>query len=398
MLAATSGYTSVVEALLDHGADTDLQDGVDRAGGTALNRAIDYGYTSIVRVLLDRGANPKVIDKDQRTIVHSAAVNGKDEVLRVLFERSTGVDINAQGTNGRTAMHDAAFFNFCSTIKILFSNGAKTDIRDNADRSPLGVARDRNNLSAVELLTKLQNQESARDQSMGRLWHSTTSISSDEMGFLKAVKLGMTQTIESYIARARQDSSFDLDTSDLDQHTALHIAIQSCHFDILQLLIDAGANLNAIDRLQRTPLHWTSLYDDIEAAERLLNAGAFVSLEDHFEQTALDISINNRYYDLVAVMLKHGAWPKTRNLQVALYAAAMYGSAALVEQLVDAGANPLHKDSYGQSAYHAAQGTENKEAAEMILSLCERRGLSSQKDSAKDVNIAVRGSNSAPAS
>lgn len=387
--AATNGYTSVVEALLDHGADTDLQEGADKASGTALNRAIDYGYTSVVRVLLNRGANPRVIDIYQRTIVHSAAVNGKDEVLRVLFERSTGVDINAQGTNGRTAMHDAAYFDLCSTIKILFANGAKTDIRDKAERSPLGVAKDRNNLSAVELLTKLRKEERARDQAMGPLRHSTTSISSDEIGFLKAVKLGMTETIESYVTRARQNSSFDLNTCDLDQHTALHIAIQSRHLDVLNVLIDAGVNLNAIDRLERTPLHWTCLYDNIEAAERLLDAGAKVHLEDHFEETALDISFSNRYYDLVALMLRHGAWPRASKIQVALYAVAMYGSAALVKKLVDAGANPLHKDSNGQSPYHAAQEMENKEAAEMILSLCERPKQSSQ-DSTEKVNITVR--------
>lgn len=395
--AATSGYTSVVEALLDHGADTDLQEGADKASGTALNRAIDYGYTSVVRVLLDRGANPRVTDIYQRTVVHSAAVNGKDEVLRVLFERSTGVDINAQGTNGRTALHDAAYFDFCSTIKILIANGARTDIRDKAERSPLGVAKDRNNLSAVELLTKFRKEESARDQSMGPLRRSTTSVSSDEMGFLKAVKLGMTETIASYVARSRQDLSFDLNTSDLDQHTALHIAIQSRHSDILGLLIDAGANLNSIDRLQRTPLHWTILYDNTEAAERLLDAGASVSLEDHFEETALDISLSYRYYDLVALMLEHGAWPKTSKLQVALYAVAMHGTAALVKKLVDAGASPLHKDRYGQSPYHVAQDMENKEAAEMILSLCERPKQSSQ-DSTEDLDIAVRESRPALAS
>jgi len=49
----------------------------------------------------------------------------------------------------------------------------------------------------------------------------------------------------------------------------------------------------------------------------------------------------------------------------------------------------LHKDSYGQSPYHAAQDMENKEAAEMILSLCERPKQSSQ-DSAEKAKITAR--------
>ena len=381
-VAAQNGHLSVVEALLDHGADTELQEGVDRASGTPLNRAIDYGYIRIVRLLLERGANPTVIDIYNRTIIHSAAVNGQDEVLRVLFEFPTGIDINAQGTNGRTAMHDAAYFNYCSTIKILFENRARTDIHDHAGRSPLGVAKDMNNLEALELLTRLRKEEEARDESIGPLKHTNTLIKDDEIGLLKATKLGMTETVRSYIARASSDPSIDLNISDLDQHTALHLAVSWYHVDILGLLIGAGANIDATDRLERTPLHYTALSGEYTAAECLLEAGATVDLEDHFEETALDISLSRKHYGLAVLLLEHGAWPKRTRLQTSLYAAAMYGSAEMIEKLVDAGADPLKKETSGESAYHFAEYAENKETAKMILSLCERRGQSGQSSKA----------------
>ena len=94
--AATSGYFAVVEALLDHNADPEIQEGPSCASGTPLNRAIDNGYTSTVHLLLQRGANAKVLDTYNRTIVHSAAVNGRTEILKILFEADCGVDINAQ--------------------------------------------------------------------------------------------------------------------------------------------------------------------------------------------------------------------------------------------------------------------------------------------------------------
>ena len=372
--AARNGYLSVVEALLDHGADTELQEGVDRASGTPLNRAIDYGYTRVVRLLLERGSNPTVLDIYNRTIVHSAAINGQDDVLRILFKYPTRVDINAQGTNGRTAMHDAAYYNYCSTIKILFENGARTDIHDGADRSPLGIAKDMNNLEAFELLTKLRKEEKARDGSIGKLKHTNTSINSNEMGLLKAAKVGMTEAIQSCIARAPSD----LNVSDLDQHTALRLSISNHHVNILELLVSAGADLNAINRLKRTPLHWTALYYDYGAAECLLRAGAKVDLKDHFEETALDIVLSYRQYDLVVLLLNHGAWPTTTRLQMSLHAAAMYGTAILVKKLVDAGADPLKKERSGESPYHTAEYAENKDTAEMILTLREGRGQSRQ--------------------
>lgn len=72
----------------------------------------------------------------------------------------------------------------------------------------------------------------------------------------------------------------------------------------------------------------------------------------------------------------------------------MYGSAGLVKKLVDAGADPLKKERWGESPYHAASYTDNKETAEMILTLCEERRQSRQS-SAEDVNVAVRDSKAA---
>ncbi|KAL8939033.1 MAG: hypothetical protein Q9216_003582 [Gyalolechia sp. 2 TL-2023] len=377
--AASGGYFLVVEALLDHGADPELQEGADEASGTALNRAIDYGHAEIVRLLLERGANPRVLDTYNRTIIHSAAVNGQTDILRILFEENVDVDINAQGTNGRTAMHDATYFNYCSTIKVLFENGARTDIHDAADRSPLGIAKDMDNLHAVELLTKLRKNEQTRDEAGGTLKHTNTSMESNDMGMLKAAKLGMTETIQFYVSRASSDLTIDLNVSDLDHHTALHLAVSNHRLGILQLLVDAGANLNAIDRLKRTPLHWSALYNNRKAAERLLEAGADCSLEDHFEDTALEISFHRVQWDLSALLLAYGAWPKPNWLQTSLYAAAMYGTAGIVKKLVDAGANPPKKDSMGQSPYHVAEEVGNDETAEIIPALCENRGESTQE-------------------
>ncbi len=389
--AAKLGFLAVVEALLDHGADPEIQEGVDNASGTPLNRAIDYGHAAVVRLLLQRGANPRVFDIYNRTVVHSAAVNGQDEILRILFEKPTGVDINAQGTNGRTALHDAAYFEYCETIKILFENGARTDIHDGAGRSPLGVAKDMNNLDALELLSKLRKRESTSDESMGRLKHTNTSINSTEVGFLTATKLGMNEIIVSYITKAQTDPTIDLNLVDLDRHSALHLAVQNDRITLLHLLLDAKVDVNIIDRLERTPLHWTALYNNYEAAECLLDAGADVDMKEHFEETALDISLYGLNTSLPVLLLEHGARPPEKRLQITLCAAAQWGSGDLVQRLVAAGADPQKKDSDGQSPFHLAEYAENKETAQMILRLCEERERERQ-GLTEEVQVALRGS------
>ena len=256
-IAAWFGYYSVVEALLDHGADTEIQEGTNKASGTPLKRAIDEGHTTVVQLLMQRGANPKVLDIFDRTIIHSAAVNGQDEVLRIIFEKPRGIDVNAQGTNGRTALHNAAYHDFCSTIEILFTNGARTDIHDKAGNSPLRLAREVNNLSALSLLAELRKREQVRDYTGGHdLIQTSSSIDTTNVSFLTAAKLGMIDIIKATVTDARMDHTIDINTVDLDRHSALHHAVKSNHINVLSTLISAhDININTTDRLKHSPLH-----------------------------------------------------------------------------------------------------------------------------------------------
>ncbi|KAL9602547.1 MAG: hypothetical protein Q9179_002498 [Wetmoreana sp. 5 TL-2023] len=376
--AARAGLVSVVEALLDHGADPEIQEYPKHGSGTPLNRAIDYGHVGVVKVLLQRGANPRVVDAYNKTIIHSAAVNGRNEVLRILFERPTGIDINQQGTNGRTALHDAAYFNYCETIKLLFENGARTDIHDGANRSALGVAKDMNNLEALELLRKLRNQESTRDnpEEHGPLRHTQGSLDSTQTGFLTSVKLGQKDVVQAYIESSKNDPNIDINLVDLDQHSALHIAVQQDHIEILEMLLAApNIKIDSLDRLERSALHWSAMYHNPTGAEILLNAGADFTLKDHFSETPLDISIYDRWNGgTTMALLEAGAMPREKDTQNALQIAVQWGTPELVERLVnDGGGDPERKDWYGMTLVKRAEEWENWGVIATILRLCEEK-------------------------
>lgn len=400
--AAGAGFMSVVETLLDHGADPDLRDSPREGSGTPLNRAIDYGHISVVKILLQRGADPKILDTYRRTIIHSAAVNGQDEVLRVLLEKPRGVDINAQGTNGRTALHDAAYWNFCDTIRILFDHGARTDIHDAANRSPLGVAKDMNNLEALELLQKLRNQEKTRDalHEYGPLRHTQSSLDGTQMGLLTAVKLGMKDAVRSYIESSISDPNVDINLVDLDRHSSLQIAVLEDQIDILGMLIAApNIRLDSLDRLRRSALHWCALHCNNEAAELLLDAGADFTIQDQFLETPLDIALHARYVDTAIALLERGAMPREQDMQHALRWAAEFGSVTLVERLVrEGGADPERKDAAGMTLVKRAEESSNWKVVDAILRLCEEKernrvppvrvGMAEEKKEA--VRVAIR--------
>ena len=106
MLAAYSGCESIVEALLDAGADPEITDGTEEGGGTPLLRAIDYDHLAVVRLFLKRNVNYTSKDRYDRTLLHGAAVNGRNAILQLLLEQADGLDVNAQDINGRVALHD----------------------------------------------------------------------------------------------------------------------------------------------------------------------------------------------------------------------------------------------------------------------------------------------------
>lgn len=150
--------------MLNYGGDLEIQDEED---GTPLIRAVDYGQTAVVRLLLQRGGNPKALDAYDRTIIQIAAETDQIGILEILFEKLTGIDINAQGTGGRTALLNAVYNKCYSNIKILLANGARTDLRDHTYRSPLDLARQAVNPYFISLFTELRNQGSTRDEFRG---------------------------------------------------------------------------------------------------------------------------------------------------------------------------------------------------------------------------------------
>ena len=184
----------------------------------------------------------------------------------------------------------------------------------------------------------------------------------------------MAELIQSYIIRARTDPTVDLNTVDLDLHSALHYGVLNFDTDLIRLLASAESiNVNIPDRLLRTPLHWAALYGNCQAAECLLDAGAAVGPKDHFDERAVDVSLQKRDAELAVILLEHDAWPPEELLQVGLCAAVRWGSKDLVKRLVAGGADTWKKDQYGQSPYHLAKEAENEETAKMILLLCDER-------------------------
>jgi ankyrin repeat protein len=77
--------------------------------------------------------------------------------------------------------------------------------------------------------------------------------------------------------------------------SALHLAVLGGHEDIVELLLENGADLNlkAKDEYRGAPLHWTAFVGDKQMTELLVNAGADINATDKDGYTPLDAVLSN---------------------------------------------------------------------------------------------------------
>jgi len=122
-----------------------------------------------------------------------------------------------------------------------------------------------------------------------------------------------------------------------DGLTLLHIAAAFGQEELVAFLLDRGAlvNVNAKNQAQETPLHLAVLFRDEDTAarvaDRLIANGAELNAPQKGGQTALHHAVAR-------------------------------GSKPIVETLIQAGADPMLKDSMGRSPMDLANGDEPMKA------------------------------------
>lgn len=213
MFAAREGHAELTTFLVSRGSSMRNRDHDRR--WTALMWAVSGRHDNVVRIL--KQADPEGLDEALRD-----ASSKKDGVL-VGLTLAYGANPNAKGMGGVTALMLAAMYNHVGIVLDLLSHDAQPDIR-NVD-----------GLTALSLASRFDHLETA------------TAL------------LG---AVEDVNARDR-----------IDGDTSLHIAIENGR-NVATLLIERGADVNALSGEGLTPLMIAARKGDLEMCRRLVEAGA----------------------------------------------------------------------------------------------------------------------------
>lgn len=144
---------------------------------------------------------------------------------------------------------------------------------------------------------RVQKREIARNS----LIELGFALSEDAMG--EAVVAGQWEIVEKYISAGFSSSSRDTRGVPM-----LCLAIRNSHMDIMQFLIDSGADINAIsDDRNNSPLMDAASTGNFDAVKVLVTEGAELEHKSKNGQTALILSVGHGDIDISNYLLSAGA-------------------------------------------------------------------------------------------
>ena len=287
------------------------------------------------------------------TPLHAAARKGHADTVRVLVSR-LGADVNAKAYDWMTPLHYAVSSSAegaTEAARVLVEElGAAVDMRDDSGWTPLYTAARREQFETVLLLARLGadvNSTVALDVS------DTDDSDSDDAERQRcaptalhfAAVRGRVDVIRSMV----KDFNANVNAIDAEGRTPLHCAAQFGHSEAaIALVIEFGADVEAKARDGRTPLHMAVLTNHNETVRTLIDTlGA--SLLAPIANGLSPLHLAAKRVKTVRALLARGA-----DVSPPLHFAARYGSAEVVEALLEHGADPEATDGDEDEPHTAA--------------------------------------------
>ena len=310
-----TGRSQIVELLRKNGATAEFSDPPDNNFWTM----VGIGNLQAVKQHLAKGLDINAKNKDGVTALQIATLLGQYEIAELLVQK--GADVNTKANDGTTALHSAAFLGRYKEAKLLLENRIDANIRNNDGATAIDILNlDWRTTQFVAQMLSLQvdkeKVEDGRNRIKKLFGQQVASIDnqSNQSDFVgqslhEAVLVGNLEGVKRHIV-----VKSDLNQKDPNLQgqgaSALHIASIFGQLEIVELLIQAGVDLNQADREGSTPVHAAAFFCHEKILLSLLNAGAAPNQPDNKGTTPLDsvispwIAVQNIYNFVDALIFK----------------------------------------------------------------------------------------------
>ena len=368
MHAAGKGYLQCVKELIAAGADVNQ---ADNNGQPPLMWAAGWGKNSCLLELIKMGANVNSVNNNSCTALFLACQNGNSKCVDILL--NAGADVNIITTYETTALMAAATWDELECVQLLIDAGADVNYRTSGlytNPGALNEAAAYANYRCVEKLLSVGanvNLEGLQPVLVDAL---SNTIVQCERAFEEA-NMDYIPENHSHVSCVNLliEAGADVNVKTEKGVTALIQAATNDHHDCIDLLIEAGADVNQRSDGSRTPLTSAAFPGSIKCIQKLLTAGADVNLPGQGGQTSLMYSAMFGHESCLDALLKAGADVNVKETSgsTALIITSTYGHERCLKRLIEAGADVNIKDNDGQTALIRASCFHNFRCIEHLL-------------------------------
>ncbi|XP_062873525.1 tankyrase, TRF1-interacting ankyrin-related ADP-ribose polymerase b isoform X2 [Trichomycterus rosablanca] len=371
----------------------------DGRKSTPLHLAAGYNRVRIVQLLLQYGADVHAKDKGGLVPLHNACSYGHYEVTELLLKH--GACVNAMDLWQFTPLHEAASKNRGEVCSLLLSHGADPTVLNCHGKSAIDLAH------TPELRERLAYEfkghsllQAAREADVAKVKKAPQEIINfkhphSHDSALHCV-VASSHPKRKQVTELLLRKGANIHEKNKDFMTPFHVAAERAHNDVLEVLQKHGAKVNAADTLGQTALHRAALAGHIQTCRLLLSYGAdpsIISLQgftaaqmgNEAVQQILSENIPARNSDadyrfLEAAkagdldQVKQFCSPQNVNCRdldgrhsTPLHFAAGYNRVAVVEYLLQHGADVHAKDKGGLVPLHNACSYGHYEVAELLV-------------------------------
>jgi ankyrin repeat protein len=316
---ASGDIAAALQQIVD-GADVNAR---QSDGTMPLMYAAYLGNTDLAKALVAAGADVNAVNDYGTSAILEASIIGATDVLEVLLEN--GADANWANPEGETPLMNVARGGMHDAARMLLRHGADVNaVEEWGSQSALLWAAAQSQPAMLQLL--IEHGADVNQRSASRHWERTLLDEPrpkimNKGGFTAlhfAAREGCVACIDILV-----DAGADLDAHDPERVTPLNMALVNFHFDTAAALINAGADVNKWDLYGRTPL-----FNAIDLHTMPIGGRADIPSEDPTSG-----------YDIAVMLLERGANPNSQLKMVPPLREAIYDRGS--DKVLTTGATPL---------------------------------------------------------
>ena len=372
---------------------------------TPLTLAIQKGSFSIAKKLMDNGA--KACDLDAVYFLQNVNCQSEAEAYETFVKRliQNGANLDAKDHLENSALHLASSMGLLKIVIALLARGIAVDSPNNVYETPLIIACQEGHLKIVKVLLGY----GAKSTSINILDFMRENQHKDPHDFASVVteliKGGTCiETLDVYentalhfassigikrIVKTLIKHGASINAKNINNLTPLDVAATKRHLDIVDYLLENGANGDSIDIVKFLKASQNS--DEQQLASiliKLVVQKADILAKDQCGNSALHIASKKGFTSIVDILIKNGAlvWVNVPNLQgkTPFELAAQNGHLTIMDKLLKNGTDCETKDI--MTLLKDTRDIEKQKHIMIVKKMITHKGLNLHYRDEKDKN------------